>query len=190
MGGDEKWQRLADLESGLSPPLIWGDAIHAQRTRIGAVRDDLRELPPYRDASPMELRIGARLLWEAHFLVIAIRHLLRGQEAYLRQTGDHRLSEARGAFDAAVPHAKTFRDFLEHIDDYLLDRGDLQRKGQVARGLEMVAVHERATGRVMLRFGEYELDLDEASEAALTLAEVTAEVWLERGAPEPDADPS
>jgi hypothetical protein len=122
-------------------------------------------------------------MWEAHFVVIAIRQLLRSQEVYLKQTGDHRLAKARATFDAAVPHAKTFRDFLEHIDDYLRDRGKLQDEGSVALGLEMVAVHERATGRVALRFGDHELDLDEAADAALVLAEATAEVWFERTAP-------
>jgi hypothetical protein len=58
----------------------------------------------------------------------------------------------------------------------------------------MLAVHERATGRVMLRFGAHELDLDKASDAALALAQVTAEVWFERMKPEqeagePDATP-
>jgi hypothetical protein len=121
---------------------MWGDAIHAQWMRINEVRDNLRQLLPYRHVSPEELRIGARLLWEAHFLVIAIRQLLRGQEAYMRQTGDRRLADARAAFDAAVPHAKNFRDFLEHIDEYLLDRGKLQREERIALGLQMQAVHE------------------------------------------------
>jgi hypothetical protein len=187
-GVDEKWRRLADLESGLSPPLMWGDAVDAQWARIEEVRGQLRQLPPYRHVSPEELRVGGRLMWEAHFLVIAIRHLLRSQEVYLKQTGDHRLAEARAAFDAAVPHAKTFRDFLEHLDKYLRDQGNLQLDGSVALGLEMEAAHERSTGRLTLRFGEdHELDLDDAADAALALAEVTAQVWFERGEPEQDA---
>lgn len=180
---DEKWQRLADLESGLSPPLMWGDAIHAQWERMDEVRGELRRLPPYRDVSPEELRMGGRLMWEAHFLVIAIRQLLRGQEAFLKQTGDHRLANARAAFDAAVPHAKDFRDVLEHIDDYLRDQGKLQLKGRMPLGVEMEVAHERSTGRVTLRFGDdHELDLIDATDAALVLAEVTAEVWFERTA--------
>jgi hypothetical protein len=185
---NEKWRRLADLESGVSPPLLWHDAIYAQWTRIAEVRDDLRALPPYRDVSPDELRMAARLHWEAHFLVIAIRNLLRDQELFLKQTRDHRLNKARAAFDAAVPHAKTFRDFLEHLDEYLRDRGKLQCEGTVALGLEMEAVHERTTGRVMLRYGDHELDLGEASTAALALAKVTAEVWFERMAAKHEAD--
>jgi hypothetical protein len=172
---------LADLKSGLSPPLLWGDAIHSQWERIEEVRDELRGLPPYRDVPPEELRMGGRLMWEAHFLVIAIRQLLRSQEVYVKQTGDHRLADARAAFDAAVPHAKDFRDVLEHIDDYLRDRGKLQTKGRMPLGVEMEVAHERSTGRVTLRFGDdHELDLFDATDAALVLAEVTAEVWFER----------
>jgi hypothetical protein len=191
---DEKWRWLSDVESGLSPPLLWSDAINAQWTRIDEVREGLRQLPPYRHVSPEELRMGGRLMWEAHFLVIAIRHLLKSQEVYLKQTGDHRLAKARTAFDAAVPHAKDFRDFLEHLDEYLLDRGKRQLEGSVALGLKMEVAHERGTGVVTLRFGEHQLDLDEATHAALGLAQVTAEVWFDRMGPEqkagsPDATP-
>jgi hypothetical protein len=180
-GMDEKWKRLANLKTGLSPPLLWGDAIHAQWDRIEEVREDLMRFPPYREAPPEELRMGGRLMWEAHFLVVAVRQLLRAQEVYLKQTGDHRLKDARAAFDAQVPHAKDFRDFLEHLDEYLLDRGKLQREGRLALGLAMQVVHARSTGRVTLRFGDdHELDLYDATDAALVLAAVTAEVWFER----------
>jgi hypothetical protein len=180
-GMEEKWRRLADVESGLSPPLMWGDAIHAQWGRIEEVREDLMRLPPYREVSPEELRLGARLIWEAHFLLIAIRQLLRSQEVYVKQTGDRRLADARGAFNAAVPHAKDFRDVLEHSDKYLRDRGNLQLAGKMPLGVEVEVVHERSTGRVTLRFGDdHELDLFDAADAALVLAEVTAEVWFER----------
>jgi hypothetical protein len=95
---------------------------------------------------------------------------------------------ARAVFDAAVPHAKVFRDFLEHLDEYLRDRGHRQLDGTVPLGQEMQVAHDRATGRVTLRFGDHELDLDEASEAALALAEVTAEVWFERTPSKSDPD--
>lgn len=47
--------------------------------------------------------MASRLTWEAHFLVIAIRQILRTQDAYLKQTHDERLTKARAAFDAAQP---------------------------------------------------------------------------------------
>jgi hypothetical protein len=176
---DEKRARLFHLGVGLMTPELWVDAIETQWVRVAETREELRRLPPFGDTTREEMELGGRLTWEAHFLVIAIRQLLRTQEAYLKQTGDHRLVKARAVFDAAVPDAKDFRDFLEHLHIYVLDEGDLQKTGAVATGVDLVVRWGRETGRVTLAFGDRLLDLGEAAEAAHALAEVTAAVWLE-----------
>jgi hypothetical protein len=125
---DEKRARLFHLGVGLTWPEIWADAIDTQWVRVVETREALRRLPPFGQSPPEETQLQGRLTWEAHLLVIAIRQLLRTQEAYFKETRDHRLVEARAEFDAAVPHAKDFRDFLEHLDDYL--RGTGKRQGE------------------------------------------------------------
>jgi hypothetical protein len=147
--------------------------------RVLETREALRQLPPFGNVPPDEKQLEGRLTWEAHFLVIAIRQLLRTQEAYLKQSGDHRLVKARAEFDAAVPHAKDFRDFLEHLDVYLRDEGNLQKTGDAATGVDLVVRWGRQTGRVTLGFGDHLLDLGDATDAARPLAEVTATVWFE-----------
>jgi hypothetical protein len=171
---DEKAGQLFDLV-GMTRPHLWGDAIDAQWVRINEAREDLRSLPPFRDTTMEEVRIVYRLTREAHFLLIAIRQLLMAQEWCVEQTGDERLVRARAAFNAAVPHAWDFRDFLEHLDDYLRNRGNLQAK--VGHGVDLVVEHERRTGRLTLELGSYQLDVDGAAGAALELAEVTVDVW-------------
>jgi hypothetical protein len=99
----------------------------------------------------------------------------------VKQTGDHRLVKARAEFDAAVPHAKDFRDFLEHLDVYLREDGGLQKSGEVAKGVDLEVEWGRHTGRVTLRLGEdHTLDLEDAVEAAFPLAEVTTTVWFDQ----------
>ena len=176
---DDKAAKLFHLGAGLPGARLWGDAIDSQGARIDEIRTALRQLPQFRDTSREELEMAGRLIWEAHFLVIAMRQLLRTQERYSELTGNERLVTARADFDAAVPNAKTFRDFLEHLDEYLLNRGNLQRSGSIAPGTELLVDHARRTGRVTLRFDNLSLDLCEAAEAALQLADVTADVWFE-----------
>ena len=110
-----------------------GDAIETQRARIEEARGPLGLLPPVRETSLDELETAARITWEAHFLVIAIRQLLRTQEAYFQHTHDERLTEARAPFDRAVPHAVVFRNVLEHLDDYLLDRARCKTRASSRR---------------------------------------------------------
>jgi hypothetical protein len=176
---DEKRARLFHLGVGLTSPEIWVDAVETQWARVVEAREALRRLPPFGESPPEERQLEGRLTWEAHLLVIAIRQLLRTQEAFLKETGDHRLVKARAEFDAAVPHAKDFRDFLEHLDRYLRGEGNLQKAGAVATGVDLVVDWGRQTGRVTLRLDEHLLDLGDAAEAAHALAEVTAAVWFE-----------
>lgn len=174
---DEKREPLPPLW-----PEIWADAIQTQCSRVLEAREALINLPSLGKTTQEEKhqdQMAVRLTWEAHFLVIAIRHLLRTHQAYLSRTGDHRLVSAGAEFEAAVPHAKDFRDFLEHIDLYLRDEGNLQKTGDVATGVDLVVHWGRRTGRVTLEFGDHLLDLRDATEAALALAEVSTEIWTE-----------
>jgi len=159
-------------------PNLWAAAVRAQWERVEEARDGtLAQHQPGSDGVDDPER-SRRLRYDSYFLVLAIRRLLRVQEVYFELTDDERLLEARRTFDGASPHAvaKDFRDFLEHLDDYLLGRGKHQEpSGSVGRrpGFEPVI---RVSGEVVLRFDQYELDLGDAAAAALELVAVVEQV--------------
>ena len=76
----KSWQ-LFMLDSGSgSAPHIWGAAVEEQIKRLRTARDDLaayRYTPPH----PGPIEPSSRLEYEAHFLLVAIRNVLRSAEA-------------------------------------------------------------------------------------------------------------
>jgi hypothetical protein len=173
---------------GIFMPKLWADAIEAQERRIAETQDALRGQKPFGRQSIEDFDLGARLNWEAYFLVLAIRQLLYTHEECLKQTGDGRLIEARAEFDAAVPNAREFRNILEHMHEYFRDEGLLQKQGVVATGQQLGARWGRDTGRVTMDFGDMQLDLWDAADAALALAQTTANVWAEHLLQDDDDD--
>lgn len=138
--------KLLDRGLGIYMPQLWADAIDAQVVRIAETREALRQQKPVGPQTIQDMDLGARLNWEAYFLVLAIRQLLHTHEECLRQTGDPRVREAGAEFDAAVPHARQFRNILEHMHEYFRDEGLLQQRGVVATGQQLGARWGRDTG--------------------------------------------
>src|SRR5215204_4125891 len=147
-------ERLLERGSGILFPLLWADAILAQEVRLAEAREALRQQKPFGPQTVEEMDLAGRLTWEAHFLLVATRQVLRHQEAYLDETGDRRLKDARAEFDKGVPNAARFRIILEHLDDYLRDEGHLQARERVATGQELITSWGHDTGRITLRFGD------------------------------------
>ena len=172
-------ERLLEQGLGIFMPKLWADAIEAQERRIAEIQDALGRQKPVGRQTIEDFDLGARLNWEAYFLVLAIRQLLYTHEECFTQTGDRRLTEARAQFDASVPNAREFRNILEHMHEYFRDEGLLQKRGVVATGQQLGTRWGRDTGRVTMDFGDMELDLWDAADAALALAQVTANVWAE-----------
>jgi hypothetical protein len=172
-------ERLLERGLGIFMPKLWADAIEAQCLRLAETREALSKLKPVGPSTIEDMDLGARLNWEAYFLVLAIRQLLYTHEECLRQTGDRGLTEARAQFDAAVPNAREFRNILEHMHEYFRDEGLLQERGVVATGQQLGTRWGRDSGRVTMDFGDMQLDLWDPADAALALAQVTANVWAE-----------
>lgn len=172
-------ERLLERGLGIFMPKLWADAIETQEARLAEVQEALGRQKPMGPHTVEELDLGARLNWEAYFLVLAIRQMLYTHEACLAESADPRLEEARTEFDAAVPNAREFRNILEHMHEYFRDEGLLQRRGVVATGQQLGTRWGRDTGRVTMDFGDMELDLWDAADAALALAQVTADIWAE-----------
>jgi hypothetical protein len=118
-----------------------------------------------------------RLHTEVYFLAVSIRRVLLFHDAISKQIADPGLAEARQAFVAAAPEAKDFRDFFEHLDEYLLGQGRAQQAGQIADRVSPVLNLSWGAPNVVVRFGDAALDVTEAGLAAVTLAETTSEIW-------------
>ena len=87
-------ERLHERGLGIFMPKLWADAIEAQEQRIAETRDALLRQEPFGRQTIEDFDLGARLNWEAYFLVLAIRQLLYTHAECLEQTGDRRLIEA------------------------------------------------------------------------------------------------
>jgi hypothetical protein len=155
---------------------IWARAIADLLERHEAVRDSLGE------------RFG-REAWErfngtALLLVVAIDQVLAFERRVRKLTGDAELAKARDRFDEVAPHAKAIRDLVAHLDEYATGAGRRQTGDAQApvttRNLSSIVYwfvdDDGAPRGTVLRFGDEELDLRHAAEAALALAEVTERV--------------
>jgi hypothetical protein len=88
-----------------------------------------------------------------------------------------RASPKHASFVAAAPEAKDFRDFFEHLDEYLLGSGRAQREGRIAGRISPILRLRWGHANVVVDFGGATLDVTAAGAAAVKLAEATGEVW-------------
>jgi hypothetical protein len=176
-------------------PGYWGEAIRLQLTRIEACQEwivsEVRRVqewsPPEPEPKPDSFYQDGvayfhRMSADCHFLLIAMRNLLRAIEA--QPVGkDRRVIEAREEFEHSVPHAKDFRDILEHLDDYQAGKGRLQKPGPninpEERGL-FLWYHSRTdpSAEVDYHFGDLRVSvpLKVAATGAIELASVAEQV--------------
>jgi len=124
------------------------------------------------DQSDEVMTAFGRLRIETHFLLVAIRHVLRCYRRSASATGAVELEAAGAAFDVRVPEAKNFRDVLEHIDQYAVGEGRLQADDPEAQrfGLRVDFDTADPSGHVTLLMGERSLPVKDAALAAIDLA--------------------
>jgi hypothetical protein len=176
-GMDEEAARLFWLGHDAGPG-YWGHAIVTQWRRVlDAGRD--REQASSKDQRDY-IAAYHRLVFDSHFLVVAIRQLLHMQESILEQTGDANLKVARTKFDQAVPQVSDFRNFLEHLNEYLLNCGWLQKDGRVGQDPSLDVVYLDSDDYVFMRFDEFHLELHTATDAALELGTASAKALHNR----------
>lgn len=157
---------------------LWTKGVEHQLARVRAVgyRHRLNHSP-----HPDEKRDDPDAEWQLHcdvyFLALAIRRVVLFHDLFSRGSGDARLKAARRVFDQAAPSAKALRDFLEHLDEYLLDspRKHMNFPGRAAPVLRL----RWQADNVLVLFGPYEVDVTLAAVAAIELGRATTEVWEE-----------
>lgn len=198
-----RYEDLFDIENRPGAGVrLWGKAVEdqIQRVVIAGNRHRQNHAPdgvhiPEGERLEHDPDAERRLHTEVYFLALAIRRVILFHEAISEQIADTRLAQARAAFVAAAPQAKDFRDFFEHLDEYLLGLGRAQREGRVAGRISPILRLRWGQANVVVDFGGATLDVTAAGEAACELAETTGEVWeeyrdraLRRTADEPPED--
>jgi hypothetical protein len=118
----KRLQRLFAWSEGESSPAWWGDVVGLQRGRVG---QDLRD---YIAEGRTEGDSFDRLRSNIYMLFMAIRHVFRYAERFDELSDDPRIDRARQKFLRKAPEAKNLRDFLEHLDEYAIGEGRMQRQ--------------------------------------------------------------
>ena len=157
---------------------LWTKGVERQLKRVRDVnyRHRLHHAP-----NEQERRSDAEAEWQLHcdvyFLALAVRRVLLFHDLFARQSRDSRLEGIRRTFDEAAPNAKVLRDFLEHLDEYLLDS---PRKHRSFPGRASPILRSRwDADNVVVQFGNDQLDITLAAIAAVELGRATAELWDE-----------
>jgi hypothetical protein len=167
---------------GLSPR-YWAFALVLQRDRLVDAHKRLIEAPRESEERRAAFR---RLHIEAHFLLIALRHLVMSLEVCADVLDDERIRSVREAFEARAPWLKHFRDVLEHLDEYTTGGGRLRRKGELDENAGPLLVFEpmRRPLETMVYLGDWKLRLVSAAEAGVRLGHDLAAAWEEQFGPE------
>lgn len=180
-----RYEDLFDIENRPGAGVqLWGKAVEDQIERVVIAGNHHRQnnapdgvhIPNGERLEP-DPEAERRLHTEVYFLALSIRRVLLFHEAISKQISDARLSQARASFVAAAPEARDFRDFFEHLDEYLLGSGRAQREGRIAGRISPVLRLRWGHANVVVDFGGATLDVTAAGAAAVKLAEATGEVW-------------
>jgi hypothetical protein len=155
---------------------LWTRAVELQLDRVQDANYRHRLNVSTNEAEQVEDK-GAetRLHVDVYFLTLAIRRVLLFHDLLATRVSDGRLADARAVFDAVAPDAKTFRDFYEHLDAYLLDHPSKHVKLTGRTSPVLVSVWE--ADNVVIAFGDRRLDVTAAGHAAVTLGKATEAVW-------------
>ena len=182
-----RYEDLFDIENRPGAGVrLWGKAVEDQIERVVVAGNHHRQnnAPdgvhiPEGERLEHDPDAERRLHTEVYFLALAIRRVLLCVEAISKQISDARLAQARATFVAAAPQAKDFRDFFEHLDEYLLGSGRAQQEGRVAGRISPILRLRWGQANVVVDFGGATLDVTAAGEAAVKLAEEAGNVWEE-----------
>jgi hypothetical protein len=147
-----------------------------QLARIDATRLELLELGPARQ------RYDA-LGIDVHFMLIGVRHVLRYQAKYVELMKDDRLRRGLEDFEATAIDSAYLRNLLEHLDEYVIGKGEHQRKISAAPR-ELQPMFVEASGQPDADFdfvlGDLSIPVRATADAAIELGELLETVWNDR----------
>jgi hypothetical protein len=119
-------------------PGFWGAAVRLQLARVeeaqAVVLAEKRAAEEGDTPRQAWLREGVAFFHtqnaDAHFLLVAMRNVLRSADRAAQD--DHDIAAATSAFYREFPDVHDLRDMLEHLDEYAIGQGKLQRAGRVS----------------------------------------------------------
>jgi hypothetical protein len=164
---DWEYLRLARLGTGR----YWRRAVETQWIRVldaaAAWRnDDVKSVD-----DPNFMGAYETLHFEAVFLLTAINNVRVYAVAIVKRTADQRVQQAIEDFDAAAPRVKELRDFITHLDEYLVGGGRYRGTLTFVPDGGPMVLSRPSECEVTLMYGDVKLSLGAASRAATTLAD-------------------
>jgi hypothetical protein len=170
----ERLRRLLTWMRGESSPQWWRTVVRLQRARVD------QDLKDYVDDGRVEGDSFDRLRADVYMLFMAIRHVYRYAERLGELSRDPRIDRARQKFLRKAPEAKNLRDFLEHLDEYAIGEGRMQRKKQLDQSHKSVAFvlgeQIQPEDEIFVVLGQNFVPVKTAAHAATELAERLTEV--------------
>jgi hypothetical protein len=164
------WKVFLLGREGLAPR-TWQAAVRTQLQRLVTAREDFRALgPPHLLKGPIEPVM--RLEFEAHFLLVAIRNVIRSASVLSELLESGELDVALATFEREFTHASYFRDYATHFDAYVLGKGHHQKSGTVPPDSTLWHIWWQEDGSFRFMIGDREISLGDVAEAAINLAEV------------------
>jgi hypothetical protein len=112
---------------------------------------------------------------EVYFLTLAIRRVVLFHNVLASKVADPRLDEALTTFEAVAPDATKYRNFYEHLDEYLLDSPG--KHIPVAGRASPILYGHWKKGNVSIGMGDDRMDVTKAALAAVELGRRSEEVW-------------
>lgn len=165
----------------------WRAGVVMQAERIRAA------IAAGRDVGDHAREASLRLDADSHFLLVAVRSGMRLAKRVQKVMTDERLGEAMAAFAEEFPTTTDLRDVLTHIDEYVLNQGQLQpggrSKGEVEDGSFSFRVYTN-DGDAVVAFGPFAVKLLAVAAATERVLDLAAEVWqrgMQEGADGPGA---
>ena len=116
-------------------PGFWGTALRLSLQRFEEGQQELlrQRRAPFKDAPERGIAVAHQESADCHFILIAMRNVLRVMEDRMDASADPRLRRLEEEFRNDHPDAWHLRDVLEHLLDYEAGNGRLQRHGEVSK---------------------------------------------------------
>jgi hypothetical protein len=167
---------------GLSPR-YWAVALELQDERVVETYRALAAAPR---GTENHAALFRQLHIEAHFLLVALSHILRSLKRCAEVLGNPEIKAIRDDFETRAPWIKHFRDVLEHLDEYTLGKGQLQNAEELAvrAGPILTFGPFERPWEAVIQLGSWRLPLRASAEAGSKLGHALAAEWEEQFGPE------
>jgi hypothetical protein len=164
-------------------PAFWSTALRLSLQRFTDGQAELlrQRRAPLKYAPDRGIAVAYQESADCHFILIAMRNVLRVMEDRMDASTDSRLRRLEEEFRKEHPDAWHLRDVLEHLLDYEAGNGRLQRQGEVPKEESQPWLHYEAadpSAEVTLYFAGSgrRCCLEAAAKKAMEIADLLTEI--------------